>query len=179
MNIVLFEPEIPQNTGNIIRTCMASNTILHLIEPLGFSMDEKHLRRSGMDYIKDTEIHIHKNWDEFVKENPTYFGINPDTEDSGVIELAVSAISSGNFTPTIAEAILKATSTSASIWHISPLQDYLYMDKSYWLEDATMERINIPGTVNNFNWTYRIPVSLEELAGNKELISKIQEISKR
>lgn len=71
IHVVLYEPEIPQNTGNIIRTCMATNSILHLIEPLGFSLDEKHLRRSGMDYIKDAKIYIHKSWDDFVKENPS------------------------------------------------------------------------------------------------------------
>ncbi len=70
IHIVLFEPEIPGNTGNIIRTCMATNTKLHLIEPLGFSLDEKHLRRAGMDYIKDTDIQIYKNWDAFVQANP-------------------------------------------------------------------------------------------------------------
>ena len=63
LHVVLYEPEIPQNTGNIIRTCMATGSRLHLIEPLGFSLDEKHLRRSGMDYIKDADIHIHKDWD--------------------------------------------------------------------------------------------------------------------
>ena len=71
LHVVLYEPEIPGNTGNIIRTCMATNTRLHLIEPLGFSFDDKYLRRSGMDYIKDADIHIHKNWDEFLKENPS------------------------------------------------------------------------------------------------------------
>lgn len=71
LHVVLYEPEIPQNTGNIIRTCMATGSRLHLIEPLGFSLDEKHLRRSGMDYIKDADIHIHKDWDAFVAENPS------------------------------------------------------------------------------------------------------------
>lgn len=70
LHVVLYEPEIPQNTGNIIRTCMATGSRLHLIEPLGFSLDEKHLRRSGMDYIKDADIHIHKDWNAFVAENP-------------------------------------------------------------------------------------------------------------
>ena len=58
IHIVLFEPEIPGNTGNIIRTSMAFNCKLHLIEPLGFSLDEKHLRRSGMDYIKDADLSL-------------------------------------------------------------------------------------------------------------------------
>ncbi|WP_273235606.1 tRNA (cytidine(34)-2'-O)-methyltransferase [Ileibacterium valens] len=73
IHIVLFEPEIPGNTGNIIRTSMAFNCKLHLIEPLGFSLDEKHLRRSGMDYIKDADIEIHPNWEDFDMKNPSKY----------------------------------------------------------------------------------------------------------
>jgi len=73
INIVLFEPEIPQNTGNIMRTCSAFEMKLHLIEPLGFSLDEKHLKRSGMDYIKDLDYQIYKNWNEFVKDKKGQF----------------------------------------------------------------------------------------------------------
>lgn len=65
INVVLYEPEIPQNTGNIMRTCSAFEMSLHLIEPLGFSLDEKHLKRAGMDYVKTLDYHIYKNWDEF------------------------------------------------------------------------------------------------------------------
>ena len=54
-NIVLYEPEIPQNTGNIMRTCVATNTKLHLIKPLGFVIDDNHLRRSGVNYIDKLE----------------------------------------------------------------------------------------------------------------------------
>ena len=56
MNIVLFEPEIPQNTGNIIRTCVCTGTTLHMIRPFGFSMDEKQIKRAGMDYISHADI---------------------------------------------------------------------------------------------------------------------------
>lgn len=56
LNIVLLEPEIPANTGNIGRTCVATDTKLHLIEPLGFSLSEKALKRAGMDYWKDLEV---------------------------------------------------------------------------------------------------------------------------
>ena len=73
INIVLFEPEIPQNTGNIMRTCSVFEMDLHLIEPLGFSMDEKHLRRSGMDYRKDLNYYIYPNWDEFIKDKKGQF----------------------------------------------------------------------------------------------------------
>ena len=56
VNMVLFEPEIPQNTGNIMRTCVATNTVLHLIEPLGFKLDDNHMRRSGVNYAKYLKI---------------------------------------------------------------------------------------------------------------------------
>ncbi|MBR0420204.1 MAG: tRNA (cytidine(34)-2'-O)-methyltransferase [Erysipelotrichaceae bacterium] len=67
INIVLYEPEIPQNTGNIMRTCSVFKMKLHLIEPLGFSLDEKHLKRSGMDYIDELDFEVYKNWDEFIE----------------------------------------------------------------------------------------------------------------
>ena len=70
INVVLFEPEIPQNTGNIMRTCMAFGMNLHLIEPIGFSLDEKHLRRAGMDYIEKLNYKTYKNYEEFKAMNP-------------------------------------------------------------------------------------------------------------
>lgn len=65
-HIVLFEPQIPQNTGNIARTCAATNTPLHLIEPLGFSTDDKHLKRAGLDYWNDVEVYYYKNIEAFL-----------------------------------------------------------------------------------------------------------------
>lgn len=65
VNVVLYEPEIPQNTGNIMRTCSAFNMSLHLIEPISFSLDEKHLKRAGMDYIDSLDYSIYKNWNDF------------------------------------------------------------------------------------------------------------------
>ncbi len=70
MNIVLLEPEIPSNTGNIGRTCVATGTSLHLIEPLGFHLDEKSIRRSGMDYWHDVDLHIYINYRDFLEKNP-------------------------------------------------------------------------------------------------------------
>ena len=70
LNIVLFEPEIPANTGNIGRTCVATNTRLHLIEPLGFRLDEKSLKRAGMDYWKDLDVTTYINWEDFCEKNP-------------------------------------------------------------------------------------------------------------
>lgn len=73
INIVLYQPEIPHNTGNIMRTCVATNTILHLIEPLGFSLDEKYIVRSGANYIKDCIYYIYKDYDEFLSKNKGKF----------------------------------------------------------------------------------------------------------
>lgn len=70
LNIVLLEPEIPANTGNIGRTCVATNTRLHLIEPLGFRLDEKSLRRAGMDYWKDLDVTTYIDYADFLKKNP-------------------------------------------------------------------------------------------------------------
>ena len=73
IHIVLYEPEIPQNTGNIMRTCMAFGCELHLIEPLGFYIDEAHLKRAGMDYRKEINIHTYTNWNQFLEENEGEF----------------------------------------------------------------------------------------------------------
>ena len=70
MNIVLFEPEIPSNTGNIGRTCVASGTRLHLIEPLGFSLSEKALKRAGMDYWKNLDVTTYIDYQDFLEKNP-------------------------------------------------------------------------------------------------------------
>ena len=69
LNIVLFEPEIPANTGNIGRTCVATGTRLHLIEPLGFRLTEKNLRRAGMDYWKDLDVTTYINYEDFLEKN--------------------------------------------------------------------------------------------------------------
>lgn len=66
-HIVLFEPLIPANTGNIARTCAATNTKLHLIEPLGFKTDDKHLKRAGLDYWNDVDIAYHANLEAFLE----------------------------------------------------------------------------------------------------------------
>ena len=69
-NIVLFEPEIPQNTGNIMRTCVATDTKLHLIKPLGFVIDDAHLKRSGVNYIDKLNYEIYENYADFKSKNP-------------------------------------------------------------------------------------------------------------
>jgi len=68
-NIVLFEPEIPPNTGNIIRLCANTGFHLHLIEPLGFAMDDKKLRRAGLDYGEWQQVKTHQNWQQFLLDH--------------------------------------------------------------------------------------------------------------
>lgn len=68
LNIVLVEPEIPQNTGNIARTCAATGTSLHLVRPLGFSLDNKYLKRAGLDYWHILDIHYYDSFDELIEK---------------------------------------------------------------------------------------------------------------
>ena len=70
MHIVLYQPEIPQNTGNIARTCAATGSTLHLIKPLGFSLADKYLKRAGLDYWHMMEYHVHENFEELLSLYP-------------------------------------------------------------------------------------------------------------
>ena len=85
INIVLFEPEIPQNTGNIMRTCVATDTKLHLIKPLGFEIDDAHLKRSGVNYIDKLQQYVYENWEDFKSKHKgiyyyfTRYGHKPHT----------------------------------------------------------------------------------------------------
>ena len=95
IHVVLYEPEIPANTGTIMRTCQASNCKLHLIQPLGFLLDEKHLKRAGMDYRNKLDFTLYDNWEDFLSKNkgsmyyitrygkkaPSAFDYTLDTED--------------------------------------------------------------------------------------------------
>lgn len=69
MNIVLIEPEIPHNTGSIARTCTLTNTRLHLVKPLGFSIDDKYLKRAGLDYWHLVDLHIYDSFDQVISKN--------------------------------------------------------------------------------------------------------------
>lgn len=73
INVVLFEPEIPGNTGNIMRTCVATNTRLHLIKPLGFSLEDKYIRRSGVNYIDKCDYRVYENIEDFYSKNTGVF----------------------------------------------------------------------------------------------------------
>jgi len=68
-NIVLIEPEIPQNAGNILRTAMATNSKVYFVKPLGFSLDDKHFKRAGMDYLKDANFEVIESFEELLEQN--------------------------------------------------------------------------------------------------------------
>jgi len=70
MNVVLLEPEIPANTGNIGRTCVATGTKLHLIEPMGFRLNQKEIKRAGLDYWKDLDLAVYDSYQDFIEKNP-------------------------------------------------------------------------------------------------------------
>ena len=70
INIVLHEPEIPQNTGNIARTCAATGAALHIIKPMGFTIDDKKLKRAGLDYWDKLDVFYYENYEDFVAKNP-------------------------------------------------------------------------------------------------------------
>ena len=84
-NIVLYKPEIPGNTGNIMRTCVATNTKLHLIKPLGFSLEDKYLKRSSANYLDGLNYEVYENYDDFKSKNKgiyyffTRYGKKPHT----------------------------------------------------------------------------------------------------
>ena len=69
INIVLYEPEIPQNTGNIMRTCAGTYTRLHIIKPMGFSISDKYLKRSGVNYIEHCDYTLYEDYDDFIEKN--------------------------------------------------------------------------------------------------------------
>ncbi|MEG2232664.1 MAG: tRNA (cytidine(34)-2'-O)-methyltransferase [Bacilli bacterium] len=85
INIVLFEPEIPQNTGNIMRTCVGTDAHLHLIKPLGFSLDQKSIKRCGVNYIEHCKYTVYENFEDFLNRNKgdfyflTRYGKKPHT----------------------------------------------------------------------------------------------------
>ncbi len=112
----------------------------------------------------------------FIKEFGASFGLLSQLCDEQQLKLELERIASEDFSPEIAKIIMSVANHTASVWNISPLQDYLYMNKKYWLEKAEDERINIPGTVTAFNWTYRLPLSLEILNSDKQLIQSIKNL---
>lgn len=132
--------------------------------------------------VSTTSVHdsptLRQWWNEdkgavnlFVRTYPQFFGVEGWDND------AINRIAGEAYTPEKGLQYLKAVATSNSLWCIHPLQDFLSVSKKYWLEDSDAERINIPGTVSQFNWTYRLPVTIEEINKDTELAEKIKSIA--
>lgn len=115
-NIALIEPEIPQNTGNIVRTCAATGCRLHLVRPLGFEVDDKHLKRAGLDYWKDAEIFFYDSFEELREKFPEgkfwYFTTKGRTIHSDAKLSAGDFLVFGKESKGIDENILKANKES-------------------------------------------------------------------
>ena len=100
INIVLYEPEIPQNTGNIMRTCAGTYAKLHLIKPLGFSLDDRYLKRSGVNYIEHCDYTVYEDFEDFLNKNADgefvdmnqQFGIYQFNNPSGLEKLSFSRL---------------------------------------------------------------------------------------
>ncbi len=110
MNIVLLEPEIPQNTGNIARTCKATGSILHIIKPMGFSIDDKKLKRAGLDYWYELDIRYYENLDDFFEKCPgNYYFCSTKSKNrhSDVIFLDNDYLFFGKETRGLPEPLLK------------------------------------------------------------------------
>lgn len=112
INVVLVEPEIPQNTGNIIRTCAATGATLHLVKPLGFSLEDKYLKRSGLDYWDIANIQYYDSFEEVVEKNPTgtffYATTKVDQDHSDVKYVDNSFIVFGKETKGLPESLIKS-----------------------------------------------------------------------
>ena len=112
INVVLVEPEIPQNTGNIIRTCAATGATLHLVRPLGFSLEDKYLKRSGLDYWDIANIQYYDSFEEVVEKNPNgtffYATTKVDQAHSDVKYVDNSFIVFGKETKGLPESLIKA-----------------------------------------------------------------------
>ena len=112
VNIVLLEPEIPQNTGNIARTCAATGAALHLIKPLGFEIDDRKLKRAGLDYWHELDITYYENLDDFNAKNPDaeiyYFSTKAPRAYTEIEYPAPVFLMSGKETKGLPEPLLEA-----------------------------------------------------------------------
>lgn len=119
MHLVLVEPEIPQNTGNIARTCVLTGTPLHLVEPLGFSIDDRQVRRSGLDYWKYLDLKVQGSFESLLKENSAARFISYSTRGKDYYHqfeyLAGDFLVFGSETRGLDEAIIKKTGITLRI----------------------------------------------------------------
>lgn len=125
LNIVLHQPEIPQNTGNIGRTCVATGSVLHLIEPLGFSLSEKQLKRAGMDYWSKLDVRRYINFEDFCKKNGEIVNTGVRSEDEAKSQ-------------TVAENAAGTGSGRPKLWLATTKAKHCYTDVKFGADDFIM-----------------------------------------
>lgn len=157
MHIVLHEPEIPGNTGNIGRSCAATNTSLHLIEPLGFDITEKELRRAGLDYWAQLDVHRYRDYQDFLMEN---FGgsslQNTETEKTEKTEKTQQPADSGSL----------GITRPPKLWFATTKAKHLYCEADFGPDDYIMfgkESAGIPEEilVDHEDSCIRIPMGFD------------------
>ena len=160
MHIVLHEPEIPGNTGNIGRSCAATNTSLHLIEPLGFEITEKELRRAGLDYWAQLDVHRYRDYEDFMLEN--FGGSDPQTEVHAEkqAEEKTGCKENSSFLQTGSAA---AVSRPPLLWYATTKAKRLYCEADFGPDDYIMfgkESAGIPEEilVDHEDTCIRIPM---------------------
>jgi tRNA (cytidine/uridine-2'-O-)-methyltransferase len=160
MHIVLHEPEIPGNTGNIGRSCAATNTSLHLIEPLGFEITEKELRRAGLDYWAQLDVHRYRDYEDFMLEN--FGGSDPQTEVHAEkqAEEKTGCKENSSFLQTGSAA---AVSRPPRLWYATTKAKRLYCEADFGPDDYIMfgkESAGIPEEilVDHEDTCIRIPM---------------------
>ena len=130
--------------------------------------------------VATTSVHdsstLRQWWNDEKDGVRAYLNLWNDGDKNPLFESATPIHADDQFSPDVALFLLQSAADCASAWYINPLQDYLFLDENYYLENPNDERINVPGSVNNFNWTYRMPVSIQALSKNEAIISKIQGI---
>ena len=133
-NIVLYQPEIPQNTGNIARTCVLTDCKLHLIKPLGFDINEKQVKRAGLDYWSELNLEIHESYEDFLEKygNETIFLATTHETGTHYDEIEFK---SGDFILNPLKEMLKSNNIDCELiepklkpWHGAALLAYLLSD---------------------------------------------------
>jgi len=166
-NIVLLEPEIPANTGNIGRTCLVTGSRLHLIEPMGFILNDKNLKRAGMDYWKDVDCIIYDSWRDFVEKNKDVIDFGNYSE--GKNEITNSFDGDEGACQEKTEA--KAESGKARIWMATTKAKRTHVEADYRDGDFIMfgkESAGIPEEIlmDNEKTCVRIPMAREQRSLN-------------
>ena len=161
MNIVLHQPEIAGNTGNIGRTCAATGTGLHLIEPLGFKLTRREIKRAGMDYWHELELYRHMNYDAFLAWYQEYCASRND-----IAEPRPCAHAAGVFAPEAAPQVAPQPARAPQIWYATTKAERLYTEANFGPDDFIMfgkESAGIPEEilVENHDHCIRIPMGAQ------------------